>query len=181
MPVAGLDETGCGDDEDENGDDLDEDQDVVGAGRLADAAHQHNGENHDDEEGGNVEAEVPAGRVEIVSGKILQTGGQIGGRNPLEIGVEAEPVQQRHNMGSEAHADAHVAEGVFEDQIPADDPCDELAEGGVGIGVGRAGDGNHGGQFGVAEAGEDADDGHENEREAQAPDPRRDGRPWRCA
>ena len=71
-------------------------------------------------------------------------------------------------MGGEANADAHVGAGVFKDQIPADDPCDELAERGVGVGVSRAGDRNHGGQFGVAEAGERADQGrdqHHGERD----------------
>ncbi len=71
-------------------------------------------------------------------------------------------------MGGETHADAHIAEGVFENQIPADDPGDQLAEGGVGIGVSRAGDGNHRGQFGVTEAGEDADDGDQYERKRES-------------
>ena len=70
-------------------------------------------------------------------------------------------------MGGEADADAHVGEGVFEDEVPADDPGDEFAEGGVGVGVGRSGDGNHGREFGVAEAGEDADDGDEDQREGE--------------
>ena len=49
---------------------------VVGAGRLANAAHQDHGENQDDEEGGNIEAEVPAGMVEPVAGEILQALGR---------------------------------------------------------------------------------------------------------
>ena len=61
VPVDGLDEAGGGEDEGEDGDDLDQYKDVVGAGRLADAADQDDSENHDHEEGGNVEAEVPAG------------------------------------------------------------------------------------------------------------------------
>ncbi len=68
---------------------------------------------------------------------------------------------------AKSDADAHVAEGVFEDQIPADDPGDQFAQRGVGVGVGRAGDGDHGGQFGVAKAGEGADDGHQNQRKRQ--------------
>ncbi len=105
--------------------------------------------------------------VKIVAGQILQAGGQIGGRDPHQRRMQAEPVQQIDNVGGKAHADAHVAEGVFENQIPADDPGDQLAQGGVGIGVGRAGDGNHGRQFGVTEAGEDADDGHQHQRKRQ--------------
>ncbi len=41
MPVVRLDEAGAGKDEDQNGGDLDQHHDVVGAGRLADAAHQN--------------------------------------------------------------------------------------------------------------------------------------------
>ena len=79
-------------------------------------------------------------------------------------GMQAEPVEQVDDVGGKADADGHVGAGVFEDQIPADDPGDQLAHGGVGIGVGRAGDGNHGSQFGVTEAGERADDGHQHQR-----------------
>ncbi len=78
--------------------------------------------------------------------------------------MEPEPLEQRLDMRGKANADAHVGEGVFEDQIPADDPGDEFAEGGVGVGVGGTGDGDHRSQFGVAEAGEHADDGDEDER-----------------
>ena len=81
--------------------------------------------------------------------------------------MDAEPVHQIDDMRGEAHAHAHIAEGVLEDQIPADDPGHQLAQRGVGVGVGRAGNGNHGGQFGVAEAGEGADDGHQHQRKRQ--------------
>ena len=141
------------------------DHHVVGGGGLADAAHQDDGEEHDDEEGGDVEAEVPAGVVDIVAGKVLEAVGKIGGRDPSRAGMEAEPVEQVDDVCGEADADAHVGAGVLEDQVPADDPGDELAERGVGIGVGGAGDGNHGGQLGVAKAGERADEGHQNQGE----------------
>jgi len=76
--------------------------------------------------------------------------------------MQAEPIEQVDDVGGEADADAHVGAGVFENQIPADDPGDELAEGGVGVGVGRAGNGNHGGQLGIAKAGKRADEGHQD-------------------
>jgi hypothetical protein len=68
----------------------------------------------------------------------------------------------------ESYADAHIGEGVFEDEVPADDPGDQFAEGGVGVGIGRAGDGDHGSELGVTEAGEDADDGDEDQREGES-------------
>ena len=83
--------------------------------------------------------------------------------------MQAEPVEQIDNMGGKTHADRHVRAGVLQDQIPADDPGDQLAQRGVGVGVGRAGNGNHRGQFGIAEAGERADNGHQHHGE-------RDGR-----
>ena len=169
MPVAGMDEADDRKDKDQNGDQLEPHHHVVGVGRLANAAHQDHGENHDDEKGGNVEAEVPAGMVESVAGQILQAVGQIGGRDPHRGGMQAEPVEQIDDVRGKADADGHVGAGVFQNQIPADDPGDQFAERGVGVGVGRAGNGNHGRQFGVTEAGERADDGHQQQRE-------RDGR-----
>ena len=76
--------------------------------------------------------------------------------------MEAEPVEQVDDMGCEADAHTHVGAGVFQNQIPADDPCDEFAERGVGVGVSRAGNGDHGGQLGVAKSGERTDNGHHN-------------------
>ena len=181
MPVVRLDEAGGGEDEDQDGGHLDQHQDVVGAGRLANTANQDDREDHHDEERGNIEAEVPAGIVEVVAGQILKAGGQIGGRDPHERRMDAEPVHQIDDVCGEADADAHVAEGVFEDQVPADDPGHELAESGVGIGVRRAGDGDHGGDFGVAEAGEGANDGDKTRARARGQVRRRDGRPWGCA
>ena len=78
--------------------------------------------------------------------------------------MEAEPVEQIDDMGGKADADGHVGAGVFEDQIPADDPGDQFAHGGVGVGIGRAGDGNHRGEFGITEAGERADKGDQDQR-----------------
>ena len=69
-------------------------------------------------------------------------------------------------MGGETDGDAHVGEGVLEDKVPANDPCDELAHGGVGVGVSGAGDGDHACEFRIAEAGERADDGDQDERES---------------
>ena len=48
-------------------------------------------------------------------------------------------------------------------QVPSDDPGDKLAEGGVGVGVGRAGDRYHRGELGVAECGESAGDRRKDE------------------
>ena len=64
-----------------------------------------------------------------------------------------------------ADRDRRGADHVFEDQVPADQPGDELAHRGIGVGVGRAGDRHGRGHLGVAEAGEGAGDAAEDERE----------------
>ena len=70
----------------------------------------------------------------------------------------------RLTVGAKADRDYDVADDVFEDQVPADDPGENLAERGVGIGVGAAGDGNHRGQFGVTESGKAASHGDQEKR-----------------
>ncbi len=66
-------------------------------------------------------------------------------------------------------ADGHGrrADRVLDDQVPANDPGDELAEGRVGIRVGAAGDGNHARQLGIAESGQTAAEPGEKERDNQ--------------
>ena len=73
MPVDGLDEAGSGKNESQDSDDLDQNENVVGAGRLADTAHQNHRQDHNDKKRWNVESEMPAGRVEIVAAEVLQS------------------------------------------------------------------------------------------------------------
>ena len=76
--------------------------------------------------------------------------------------MNAQPVEQIDHMRGKSDTHAHVAEGIFQDQVPADDPGHQLAHGGVGIGVGRSGDGDHAAQFGVTQPGKAADDRHQH-------------------
>ena len=78
--------------------------------------------------------------------------------------MDAEGLKQPVNVSGETNGDRHVRDGVLEDQIPADDPGDELAQGCVRVGVGAAGDGNNRGQLGVTQASKAADDGDKKER-----------------
>src|SRR5579872_80681 len=57
------------------------------------------------------------------------------------------------------------AERVFKDEVPSDDPGDELAKSGISVGVSGTGDRNHRSKFGVAKAGEEA--GHRSKNEGQ--------------
>ena len=65
------------------------------------------------------------------------------------------------------HAIGHGrrGDGVFENQIPTDDPRDQLAHRRVRVRVGAAGDGNHRRELGVTQAGERAADSGDDERQ----------------
>ena len=79
-------------------------------------------------------------------------------------GRAGQPVEKVHDVRGKAHAHGHVGAGIFQDQIPADDPRDQLAHGGVGVGVGRTRNGDHGREFGITEAGQRADNGDQHQR-----------------
>src|SRR5205085_2681315 len=57
------------------------------------------------------------------------------------------------------------ADGVFEDQVPADDPREQFAERRVGVSVSRACDRHHRSELRIAERGEDARQPRQHERE----------------
>ena len=78
---------------------------------------------------------------------------------------EAEVAQQPDQIVRPADRDGCGADRVFEHEIPADDPREKFAHGGVGVGIGAAGDRDHGGEFAVAHAGEGASDGGDDEGE----------------
>src|SRR5262249_6443105 len=61
--------------------------------------------------------------------------------------------------------DGGGAEEIFENEVPPDDPGDELTERRVAVGVRAAGDRNHRGELGVAEASEQASKSGEHERQ----------------
>src|SRR5258705_10098398 len=67
-------------------------------------------------------------------------------------------MQERDNIARPADGDGGGAHGVFEDEVPTDDPGEDLAQGRIGIGVGAAGDRQKRGEFGVAQADEGASD-----------------------
>src|SRR3954451_1765072 len=99
---------------------------------------------------------MPAGR------EIHATGWEESRIRPSSRERDAERVAKGDSVGGETDPDGHVADSVFEDEVPADDPGDEFAHGGVRVGIRAAGDGNHRGEFGVTERSECADDGDED-------------------
>ncbi len=73
-------------------------------------------------------------------------------------------MEKGHQRLGPADGHGRRADGIFEDQIPADDPGQEFAHGCVGICVGAAGDGNHGSEFAITKSCKAAADRSRNER-----------------
>ncbi len=149
FPVGGLDQHSADHQEGQDGANFNRDHDVVGLGRFLHSAHQEQRENEDDQEAGQIE----------VSARPLPRGPD--GTRPFVGQVDAERGELRLGITGEAHRDGNVADRVFEDQVPADDPGENFAERRVGISVGATGNRDHRGQFGVAQSGKAASDGHQ--------------------
>ncbi len=155
-PVGGLNVRIANPQEDQNREQLDEDHDRVEAGALADADDQQDHHQKNDDDGGQID----------------HGSGQDPGAR-LHPGGKSDPSAQENPLEVSAPADGHGhgADRVFENQIPADHPGDDFAEGGVGVGVGAARDGNHRRELGVAQgretAGEAGQDIGEGDRRAR--------------
>ncbi len=75
-------------------------------------------------------------------------------------------LQQAHEVSGPAGGHGGGAEGVFQHQVPADDPGHQLAQGGVAVGISGAGNGNDGGELRVAEPGERTGDAGKDKAES---------------
>ena len=167
MVIRGMNEAHSNEDEGQDGGDLQHDHDVVGLSRLANTANQNNGQQHDNEESSDIKTKMPTRCVKRIALQVGKSAGQVGRRDPAQCGMPAEPLKGRRHLRGESDAHRHVADGVFEDQVPADDPGDELAHGCVSVGVGAARDRNHRRQLRITETGEGADDGDQDQRNRQ--------------
>src|SRR6266581_4616883 len=63
-----------------------------------------------------------------------------------------------------AHRDGHVADGIFQNEVPTNNPRDNFAKCRVGIRVGRSGHRNHRRELGVTKRSERASDASYDER-----------------
>ena len=80
-------------------------------------------------------------------------------RGPVVVGqpqrhLQMKDIQELDEVVRPAGGNRARAHGVFERQVPADDPGENFAQRGVGVGVGAAGQRNQRGEFGVAQTGE---------------------------
>ena len=74
---------------------------------------------------------------------------------PRQMNVES--AEQRTEVAAPRDRHRHVTDGILKDQIPANDPRDQLAQRSVRIRVCAAGSRNHRGQLGITEPGQPAD------------------------
>jgi hypothetical protein len=79
--------------------------------------------------------------------------------------MDIEALQEIVEITAPRNGHDDVADRVFEDQGPADDPGDELAKRDIGIGIGASGDRNAAGKFGVAHGREAAGNSREDEQQ----------------
>src|SRR5579872_4078798 len=78
--------------------------------------------------------------------------------DPTRRNVDAEIVEEAYAVTAPARSHRSSAKGIFEDQVPPDDPSEKFAQRRVAIGVCGTCNGNERGKFGVTEAGERTDD-----------------------
>jgi hypothetical protein len=74
-----------------------------------------------------------------------------------------EPRENAIGVLAPGDGDGRGADGIFQNQVPADDPRRELSHRRVGIGIRAAGYGDHRGELGVTEAGQGAADARHDE------------------
>jgi len=127
---------------------LERHDDIVDDGTALHAADEEQAHHHHDGGGGQIDhASVP------------RAGGQRWRQEDAHV------LEEDHKIAAPADAHRRGGHRVFEHQVPAYDPGHELAHGGVGIRVGRTGDGDDGGKLGVAERGEAA--AHRGQQEGE--------------
>ncbi len=68
-------------------------------------------------------------------------------------------LKQAEHIAAPSRSDGGSAESIFEDEVPADDPGEYLAQSRIAIRVCRPRDWDHGGELSVAKAGKHATDG----------------------
>ena len=122
---------------------------------LLDAVGEHDADGEHEHDGGEVDRAAVAGRP---------------GDRVRQVDAE-QRAEQVLDVPAPADGDGRDGHPVLEDEVPADDPGDELAQRRVAVRVGASGDRDGGGELRVAQRREDA--GHPGEHEGQ--DDRRTG------
>ena len=160
--VRGADEAPANHDHRAHDRDLGDDDDAVDEGGFLRAADEQQREHEQDANGRNVHG---AGDRDAVDQMMLQR--RVA---PFPWHVEAHVLEHFIEVLAPRDGDGGRTDRVFEHQVPANDPRDQLTHRRVGVRVCAARDRNHRGKFRVAEPGERAaQTGHEErERDGRA-------------
>ena len=121
---------------------LQDDDDTIDKCRFLRAANKQEREQQQDHYCRDVHNPVHAGVVRDFERRM----------RPLVRDAHSKPVEHAIRVLAPRDRDRRRANRVFENQIPADDPRDQLTHGRVRIGVGAACHGNHGGELRVTKA-----------------------------
>ena len=143
-PVLRADESNARHDKGNHDRHLDDDYDVVDPTRFTNADDEEGRDRHDDEHSRNVKdgaRAAPDAGCRII--------GKWRGRK-LVRDRDAKVAQKTHDVARPADGNRRCAKRILKDQVPADDPGDEFAQGSIGIGVGTPGDRDGGGHLRVA-------------------------------
>ena len=143
-----MDQHSAHDQKSKNRADFNQHHDVIGFGRLAHSSHQEQRQNKNNQKPGQIEI------------RARPSAGSPDRSRPFIGKVNSEDCQLRFRIAAEAHGHGDVADHVFKNQVPANDPGENFSEGGVGVGISAARDGDHRSQFGIAKSGEAARDRH---------------------
>ncbi|MNS96185.1 hypothetical protein D3C72_1304720 [compost metagenome] len=122
-------------DEGHQGGDLHQHQHRVQRGAFLGAHQQQAGDNGDDEDGGQVDQAALDVRAD-----------RQGQRQ-----VDAQPRQEGNGVARPAHGHRRNDQRIFQDQAPPYDPSEDLAQRGIGIGIGAARGGHDGRQLGIGQ------------------------------
>ena len=157
MPVGGIDRVSRADDEQQHHGHFNKHNNVVDRRGFTNANHQQERDdsNNDDRR------QIKDGR-DLCS--IRERDKRPACRGQFRRDVNADVAQKRDDVARPADRNRNRSQSVFEDQIPADDPCEQLPERGVAVGVGAAGHRYKRCELAVAERREDRGDPREHER-----------------
>ena len=147
--MVSVERRGGHDDEEHQDRQLGDDHHRVRARRLAHSGDQQRGHREHEQEGGHVHVSAVAGRQ----------GDRVAEGDPEER------VEQRREVGAPSHGHGRHRHAVLEDQVPPDDPREDLAHRRVGVRIGRARHRKRRRELRVGEGREDAGDAGEQERD----------------
>ena len=105
---------------------------------FANAKHEDGGYDGHDQDRGKIEYSAAEGVLRQSLGNLIEMQGR----------------EQLVQVTRPGRGHCGTAHGIFQDQVPADDPGEDFAQRRVGIGVGAAGHGGHGSELGIAQGGQ---------------------------